>query len=78
MDRLNAKFREYIRARGIDGKADVCKATKRGMRTVERWAEVENSIPETLRYDVAVTIGCTHEEALELAQEGCPSQGKAS
>lgn len=78
MDRLNVKFRECIRARGIDWKANVCKATKRGMRSVERWAEEGHSIPETLRYDVARTIVDTHEEALVLAQEPQTAKGMAS
>lgn len=78
MSRLGKKLREYIRTRGIDGKADLCKRTKRGMRTVERWAE-EGNIPEALQLDVALQCCAENqEEALALIQRLPEAKGKAS
>lgn len=68
MSRLVTKLRDYIRVYGIDGKANLCKRTKRGMRTVERWAE-KDCVPPALAYDVALACGCTELEASELARE---------
>lgn len=77
MSRLINKMREHIAVNGMAGKADLCKAANRGMRSVETWL-AGKPVPETLRYKLALACGCTHEEALELAQEGPQSHGKAS
>jgi hypothetical protein len=69
MNRLIDKMNEYVTVNGMSGKADLCKATNRGMRSVERWLAGQ-VVPSTqLRYIVAVTIGCTHKEALSMAEE---------
>jgi len=68
MSRLAQKLRDYLGTHGIDGFANVMRATKRGMRTVERWAE-NDSVPPALAYDVALACGCTKKEASEMTRE---------
>lgn len=68
MSRLVRRMKEHIDTYGVSAKADISKATGRGMRTVERWVAKE-FIPPALRGSVALACGCTPQEALELAQE---------
>lgn len=70
MSRLLKKLNEYVTVNGMAGKADLCKATNRGMRSVERWLTGEIIPSAQVKYQLARQCGCTHEEALELANEG--------
>ena len=69
MSRLLDKMNEYVTVNGMAGRADLCKAANRGMRSVERYLTGE-TIPSTqIRFQLALACGCTKAEAIELANE---------
>lgn len=78
MSRLLKKMNDYVTVNGTTGKASLCKATGRNKRSVERWLTGQNIPPAHIRYQIALACGCTHEEALEIAQELPEAKGKAS
>lgn len=69
MSRLLKKMNDYVTVNGAAGKADLCKTTNRGTRAVERWLTGQIVPRLQTRYQIARQCGCTHEEALEIAQE---------
>ena len=63
------KMNDFVTVNGMAGKAKLSEATNCNMRSVERWLSGK-IIPSTQkRYQLALACGCTHQEALELAQE---------
>ena len=69
MSRLLKKLNEYVTQHGNVGKAELCKATNRGMRVVERWISGQVIPRRQTRHQIAIVCGCSPEEAMELAQE---------
>lgn len=78
MSRLRKRLNDYVTVNGMAGKADLCKATNRSMRSVEYWLTGQKVPSAQIRYQLALACGCTHEEALEMAQELPEAKGKAS
>lgn len=78
MSRLLKKMNEYVTVNGMAGKARLSEATNRSVRSVETWLTGKSVPSAQIRYQLAVACGCTHEEALELAQEPQTAKGKAS
>lgn len=69
MSRLIKKMNDFVTVNGMAGKARLSEATNCNMRSVERWLSGQ-TVPSThKRYQLAVACGCTHEEALDMAQE---------
>lgn len=78
MSRLLKKMKDYVTVNGQEGKSRLALAAGRGEQMIDRYLKGQSIPPEQARYDIALTMGCTHEEALELAQELPESEGKAS
>lgn len=73
MSRMAEKLRLFVIV-NADGKAKLRQIAGKSMRQIERYLSGQVIPPARIGYQLAVTCGCTHEEALELAQE--PSETK--
>jgi hypothetical protein len=66
MSRLIEVMKEYVT---VNGKADLCKASGRGERMIERYIAGQ-AVPSTqVKYKLARQCGLNHEEAIVLAHE---------
>lgn len=69
MSRLIKRMNDYVTVNGMAGKARLSEATNTNMRSVERWLSGQIVPSAQKRYQLALACGCTHEEALDIAQE---------
>ena len=69
MSRLLQKMNDYVTVNGMSGKARLCEATNRNMRSVERWLTGDFNPSTQTKYQLALACGCTKKEALALASE---------
>jgi hypothetical protein len=78
MSRLLEEMRDYVVMNGMSGKADLCKATNRGMRSVELWLSGDFHPSDQVRYQVALVVRKGNEqEALQLAKESASEAQEA-
>jgi hypothetical protein len=66
---------EFLRREGPGSKGVLCRAIGRSERTLDRW--LKNGVPTAHDvYKLAVTCGCSDEEALEISRECFPEAAR--
>lgn len=74
MGRLLQIMKDYVT---VNGKANLCGATGRSLRMIERYLAGHANPSAQVKYKIARQCGCTHKDSLELAQEA-PSEAKTA
>ena len=77
MSRLVKKIADYVTVNGNKGRSQLAIAAERSEQMIDRYIKGQSTPSAQTRYRLALACGCTHEEALGLAQELPEAKGKA-